>query len=71
MLPSAILCTLVLMIFVAGFTISGFVNHYQLVSVRLEALGIVPPGFGLIPAVFSLLGAGIAEVSTRKFRRLA
>jgi hypothetical protein len=70
-LPSAILCTLVLLIFVVGFTMSGFVNHYQLVSVRLEALGMVPPGFGLIPAVFSLLGAGIAEVSSKKFRRLA
>jgi hypothetical protein len=70
-LPSAILCTLALLIFVVGFTLSGFVNHYQLVSVRLEAMGIVPPGFGLIPAFFSLLGAGIAEVSSKKFRRLA
>ena len=71
LLPSAILCTLVLMFFVVGFTMSGFVNHYQLVSAHLESLGIVPPGFGVIPAAFSLLGAGIAEVSTRKFRRLA
>jgi hypothetical protein len=70
-LPSAILGTLVLLIFVVGFTISGFVNHYQLVSTRLESLGLVPPGFALIPAAFSLLGAGIAEVSNRKFRRLA
>ena len=70
-LPSAILCTLVLLIFVVGFTLSGFVNHYQVVSAHLESLGIVPPGFGLIPAVFSLLGAGIAEISTKKFRRLA
>lgn len=70
-LPSAILCTLVLMIFVVGFTMSGFANHYQLVSARLESLGIVPPGFGLMPAAFSLLGAGVAEVSTEKFRRLA
>jgi hypothetical protein len=70
-LPIAVVCTLVLLIFVAGFTLSGFVNHYQLVSARLESLGIVPPGFALIPAAFSLLGAGIAEVSTRKFGRLA
>jgi hypothetical protein len=41
---------------------------YQLVSARLESLGIVPPGFGLIPAAFSLLGAGIAELSTKKSR---
>jgi len=68
LLPSAILCTSVLMIFVVGFTMSGFVNHYQLVSARLESLGIVPPGFGLIPAAFSLLGAGIAEISTKKSR---
>ena len=67
-LPSAILCTLVLLIFVVGFTLSGFVNHYQLVSARLESLGIVPPGFALIPAAFSLLGAGIAELSTKKSR---
>ena len=71
LLPSAILCTLVLMIFVVGFTISGFVDHYQSISVRVESLGLVPPGFGIVPAAFSLLGAGIAEVSTKKFRRLA
>jgi hypothetical protein len=41
-----------------------------LASARLESLGIVPPGFGLIPAAFSLLGAGIAEVRTKEFRRL-
>jgi hypothetical protein len=70
-LPSAILCTVVLLIFVAGFALSGFVNHYQLVSAHLESLGIVPPGFGLIPAAFSLLGAGIAEVRSKEFRRLA
>lgn len=68
LLPSAILCSLVLLIFVVGFTMSGFVNHYQLVSARLESLGIVPPGFGLVPAVFSLLGAGIAEVSAKRSR---
>jgi hypothetical protein len=71
LLPSATLCALVLLIFVVGFTTSGFVNHYQVVSARLESLGVVPPGFGLIPAAFSLLGAGIAEVSTRKVRRPA
>jgi len=70
LLPSAILGIFVLLTFVVGFTISGLVNHYQFVSTRLESLGIVPPGFGLVPAAFSLLGAGIAEVSTRKFRRL-
>ena len=71
LLPSAILGTSVLLIFVVGFTISGFVNHYQLVSARLESLGLVPPGFVLIPAAFSLLGAGASDVSTMKFRRLA
>jgi hypothetical protein len=71
LLPSAILGAFVVLIFVVGFTISGFVNHYQLVSARLESLGLVPPGFALIPAVFSLLGAGIAEVSAKKFCRLA
>jgi len=70
-LPIAILCALVLLIFVVGFTLSGLVNHYQLASARVESLGIVPPGFALTPAAFSLLGAGIAEVSTKKFRRLA
>jgi hypothetical protein len=71
LLPSTILGTCVVLIFVVGFTISGLVNHYQLVSARLESLGLVPPGFALIPATFSLLGAGIAEVSTKKFHRLA
>jgi hypothetical protein len=65
LLPSAILGTFVVLIFVAGFTISGLVNHYQLVSTRLESLGLAPPGFAIIPAAFSLLGAGIAEVSTK------
>jgi hypothetical protein len=71
LLPSAILCTLVLLFFVVGFTISGWVNHYQLAFARLESLGLVPPGFALMPAAFSLLGAGIAEGRTKKFRRLA
>ena len=71
LLPSAILCTLVLIIFVVGFTMSGFANHYQLASARLESLGLVPPGFGVIPAVLSLLAAGVAEVGTKKFRHLA
>ena len=61
----------ILLIFVAGFTLSEMVNHYWWISARLESLGIVPPGFVVMPAAFSLLGAGIAEVSTRKFRRLA
>jgi len=71
LLPSAILGTFVVPIFVVGFTISGLANHYQLVSVRWESLGLVPPGFALIPAFFSLSGAGIAEVSTKKFGCLA
>ena len=66
--PSAIMGTLILLTFVVGFTLSGLVNHYQLVSARVESLGIVPPGFAVIPAAFSLLGAGIAEVSTKKSR---
>ena len=69
--PSAIMDTVVLLIFVVGFTLSGLVNHYWWVSARLESLGLVPPGFVVIPAAFSLLGAGIAEVSTKKFGRLA
>jgi hypothetical protein len=68
LLPSAILGTFALLIFAAGFTISGLVNHYQSASAGLESLGIVPPAFVLIPAAFSLLGAGIAELSTRKVR---
>jgi len=69
--PSAIMGTLVLLIFVVGFTLSGLVNHYWWVSIRLESLGLVPPGFVVISAFFSLLGVGIAEVSTKKFGRLA
>ena len=68
LLPSAILCALVLMIFIVGFTMSGFVNHYLLASAHLESLGLVPPGFGIIPAAFSLLGAGIAEIGSKKSR---
>jgi hypothetical protein len=59
------------MIFIVGFTMSGFVHHYQLAAARLESLGLVPPGFAVIPAALSLLGAGIAEVSARKFSRPA
>ncbi len=69
--PSAIMGTFVLLIFVVGFTLSGLVNHYWWASARLESLGLVPPGFVVIPAAFSLLGAGIAEVSTKKFGRIA
>ena len=71
LLPSWVMGTFILLMFVVGFTLSGLVNHHQLVSTRLESLGLVPPGFVIIPAAFSLLGAGIAEVSTKKFRRLA
>jgi len=70
-LPSAVLGVLVLLFFAVGFTISRFANHYQSASAGLESLGIVPPGFVLIPAAFSLLGAAIAEVTTSKFRRPA
>jgi hypothetical protein len=65
--PSAIMGTFIVLLFVVGFTLSGLVNHYQLVSARVESMGLVPPGFVLIPAAFSLLGAGIAEVSTKKY----
>ena len=71
LLPSAILGTVILIFFAVGFTISSFANHYQLVSARLESMGLVPPGFVLMPAVFSLIGAGIAEVCSREYRRLA
>ena len=70
LLPSAILGTIVLVFFIVGFTISSFVNHYQLVSARLESMGLVPPGFVLIPAAFSLMGAGIAEVCSKEYRHL-
>jgi hypothetical protein len=66
LLPSWVMGTFILLMFVVGFTLSGFVNHYWLVSDRLESMGLVPPGFVIIPAAFSLLGAAIAEVSTRK-----
>jgi hypothetical protein len=65
LLPSAILGIFVVLIFAVGFTMSASVNHYWWGSARLESLGIVPPGFGLVPAAFSLLGAGIAEVSAK------
>jgi hypothetical protein len=70
LLPSAILGIFVVLIFAVGFTMSGSANHYWWGFARLESAGIVPPGFGLVPAAFSLLGAGIAEVSTKKFPRL-
>jgi hypothetical protein len=66
LLPSWVMGTVILLMFVVGFTLSGLVNHYWLVSDRLESMGLVPPGFVIIPAAFSLLGAGIAEVSTKK-----
>jgi hypothetical protein len=70
LLPSWVMGTFILLMFAVGFTFSGLVNHYWSVSDRLESMGLVPPGFVIIPAAFSLLGAGIAEVSTKKFRRL-
>jgi hypothetical protein len=71
LLPSWVMGTLILLMFAVGFTLSGLVNHHWSVSDRLESMGLVPPGFVLIPAAFSLLGAAIAEVSTKKFRRAA
>lgn len=71
LLPSAILGIVILIFFAVGFTISNFVTHYQLVSGRLESMGLVPPGFVLMPAIFSLIGAGIAEVCSKEYRRLA
>jgi hypothetical protein len=71
LLPSAIMGAFILLIFVVGFTLSGLVNQYWWVSGRLESLGLLPPEFVLIPAAFSVLGAGIAEVSTKKFGRPA
>jgi hypothetical protein len=70
LLPSSVMGTFILLMFAVGFTLSGSVNHYWPVSGRLESMGLVPPGFVLTPTVFSLLGAGIAEVSTKKFRHL-
>ena len=70
LLPSWVMGVFVLLTFTVGFTLSGFVNHYWSMSDRLESMGLVPPGFVLIPAAFSLLGAGIAEVSAKKSRRL-
>jgi len=70
LLPSWVMGTFILLMFAVGFTLSGSVSHYWPVSDRLESMGLVPPGFVLIPAAFSLLGAGIAEVSTKKVRRL-
>lgn len=71
LLPSAIMGILILLFFAVGFTLSGLANRYWPISGRLESLGIVPPGFAVIPAAFSLLGAGIAEISNRKYGRLA
>ena len=71
LLPSAILGTLTLLIFVVGFTFSSFVNHYQMVATGLESMALVPPGFVVIPAVCSLLGAGMAEFNSKEFPRLA
>jgi hypothetical protein len=67
LLPSWVMGTFILLMFIVGFTLSGSVNHYWLVSNRLESMGLVPPGFVIIPAAYSLLGAGIAEVSTKKY----
>jgi hypothetical protein len=71
LIPSGIMGIFILLLFVVGFTLSGFVNHYWWVYARLESMGLVPPGFVVIPGAFSLLGAGIAEVSTKKLCRLA
>jgi len=71
LLPSAIMGIVVLLFFAAGYTLSGLVNHYGPVFEHLESMGIGPPGFVVIPAVFSLLGTGIAEVSTGESGRLA
>lgn len=71
LLPSAILGICVLLTFAAGFTISGFENHYQAAAARFGSMALVPPGFALLPAAFGLLGAAIAETSTKRFRRLA
>jgi hypothetical protein len=70
LLPSAILGISVVLTFAVGFTMSGSVNHYWWGSARLESLGIVPPGFGLVPAAFSLLGGRNRRNYNKKSRRL-
>ncbi len=69
--PGAIIGVFLLLMFAVVFTFSGFVNREWWDSAHWEGLGLLLLSFSIIPAAFLLLGAGVAEVSTKKFERLA
>jgi hypothetical protein len=64
--------TVLLLIFVVAFILSRFVPNYGWdAALAWKGLGLYLLGWVILPAVFLLLGAGVAEVSARKFDRLA
>jgi hypothetical protein len=70
--PSMIMGTVLFLIFVAGFAISRFVPDYGWNwAVALPGLALWLAGQAILTAIPLLLGAGVAEVRTRKFDRLA
>jgi hypothetical protein len=70
--PSGIMGTVLLLIFVVAFILSRFVPNYGWdAALAWKGLGLYLLGWVILPAVFLLLGAGVAEVSARKFDRLA
>jgi hypothetical protein len=70
--PSAIMGIVLLLIFGIGFALSRFMPDYGWnAAVASKGLGLYLLGFVVLPAAFLLLGAGVAEVSTKKFERLA
>jgi len=68
--PGTVIGAILLLEFPLGFIYQGLVNHQWDFNL-LEALGLFLLSFSVIPAAFLLLGAGVSEVSAKKFDRIA
>jgi hypothetical protein len=68
--PGTVIAAIFLLLFPLDFIPQCLRNPGEALTM-LEGVGLMLLSFAVIPAVFLLLGAGVAEVSAKKFDRLA